>query len=159
MITEEQYVNSRFGFSVSYPGALTGEESDNGDGIRLSDPTGELEVRCYAHAAVIASTFREWILDEILRERSKEDFEIVSTEDVTVMLQTSDNSTQRLPGSKIVYRWRSGGILRQAAWLFVQHDNTQFSVRYTGPVRMLPQFVSVLNRIQCSLKVQRPIET
>ena len=159
MTTEEQYVNSRFGFSVSYPGAWTGEESDNGDGIRLSDPTGELEVRCYAHAAVVALTVREWILDEILGERSKEAFEIVSTKHATVMLQARDNSMQRLPASEIVYRWRSDGILRQAGWLFVQHENTQFSVRYTVPVPMLPQFVGVLNRIQCSLKVLRPIET
>lgn len=62
----KDYYNGRYGFSIKYPSNLIiGTESDNGDGITLSDETGSTKLIVYGSNNVLDATAKSAYIDTL----------------------------------------------------------------------------------------------
>lgn len=84
----KNYQNSRYGFSLKYPPNFTTAESQNGDGITLTDKDSKITIRAYGSTNALSQdlpTYINWVRDNLFNESgSPTSAEEILAEDVTL---------------------------------------------------------------------------
>lgn len=157
----ETEINTRFGFSFSYPKTWDRADPANADGNSYFDPKEPgVSLTAWGGFAVVSPTLDDYVSFSLHQAERHSGFKLLLDRESGRMLvgwdtlgSGSTETREQIQGRRIVYEVNDSSKRYTIMQVFTQVDSVQFSLRCRAPSSLYPAYQDLFLRLVSSLRV------